>query len=146
MTTPGIDWIGSIRYETPKFRSHPHRTLLRVTPPKPPLPNTVVPPPFADAACCVSDKESRSTWGRLIAQLYEVHSLTCIRCGSPMRILALITEPEELRKILRHLVKIGRSPPGFDPALLNLQSCKIRGREKEIAVAMRKSLVDVVAY
>jgi hypothetical protein len=55
-----------------------------------------------------------------------------------MRILALITEPEELRKILRHLVKIGRSPPGFDPALLNLQSCKIRGREKEIAVAMRK--------
>ena len=36
-----------------------------------------------------------------------------------MRILAVITEPEEVRKILRHLVKIGRSPPGFDPASLN---------------------------
>jgi len=32
-----------------------------------------------------------------------------------MRILAVITEPEEVRKILRHLVKVGRSPPGLDP-------------------------------
>ena len=28
-------------------------------------------------------------------------------CGSSMRILAVITEPEEVRKILRHLVKVG---------------------------------------
>ena len=53
--------------------------------------------------------------------------------GSPMRILAVITGPEEVRKILRHpgcmaeqqpeaatrLVKIGRSPPGFNLASLN---------------------------
>ena len=38
--------------------------------------------------------------------------LTCSRCGSPMRILAVITEPEEVRRILRHLVKIG---PGGAP-------------------------------
>jgi hypothetical protein len=37
----------------------------------------------------------------------------------PMRILAVITEAEEVRKILRHLAKIGRSPPGFEPASLN---------------------------
>jgi hypothetical protein len=36
-----------------------------------------------------------------------------------MRILAVTSEPGEVRKILRHLVKIGRSPPGFDPASLN---------------------------
>jgi hypothetical protein len=35
-----------------------------------------------------------------------------------MRVLAVIPEPEEVRKILRYLVKNGRSPPGFDPALL----------------------------
>jgi hypothetical protein len=35
-----------------------------------------------------------------------------------MRILAVITEPEQVRKILRHLVKIGRSPLGFDLASL----------------------------
>jgi hypothetical protein len=63
----------------------------------------------------VSDQESCSTWARLISQVYEVDPLTCSRCGSPMRILAVITEPEEVKKILRHLVKIGRSPPGLDP-------------------------------
>jgi hypothetical protein len=71
----------------------------------------------------VSDQESRSIWARLIAQVYEVDPLTCSRCGSPMRILAVITEPEEVKKILRHLMKIGRSPPGWatpaDPTSLN---------------------------
>jgi hypothetical protein len=36
-----------------------------------------------------------------------------------MRILDVITEPEEVKKILKHLIKIGRSPPGLNPALLN---------------------------
>jgi hypothetical protein len=67
----------------------------------------------------VSDKESRSTWARLIAQVYEVNPFVCPCCSAPMRVLAVITEPQEVRKILRHLVKIGRSPPGFDPASLN---------------------------
>jgi hypothetical protein len=30
-------------------------------------------------------------------------------------VIAVITDPEELRKILLHLVKIGLSPPGLDP-------------------------------
>jgi hypothetical protein len=77
-----------------------------------------VQPYDAEAIYAVSDKESRSTWARLIAQVYEVDPLTCSRCGSPMRILAVITEPEEVRKILRHLVKTGRSPPGLDPTSL----------------------------
>ena len=42
------------------------------------------------------ESESRSTWAKLIAQVYEVDPLTCSRCGSPMRILAVITEPEEV--------------------------------------------------
>jgi hypothetical protein len=36
-----------------------------------------------------------------------------------MRVLAVITEPQQVRKILRHLVKIGKPPPGLDPASLN---------------------------
>jgi hypothetical protein len=72
-----------------------------------------------EAADSVFDRESRSTWARLIAQVYEVDPLVCPRCSAPMRILAVITEPDEVRKILRHLVKIGRSPPGFDPASFN---------------------------
>jgi len=68
--------------------------------------------------CPVSDKESRSTWARLIAQVYEVHPLICPRCSAQMRILAVITEPQEVRKILRHLVKIGRSPPVLDQSFV----------------------------
>jgi hypothetical protein len=67
----------------------------------------------------VSERESSCTWARLIAPVYEVDPLVCPRCSAPMRILAVITEPEEVRKILHHLVKIGRSPPGLDPASLN---------------------------
>jgi hypothetical protein len=64
----------------------------------------------------VAGRQARSTWARLIAEVYEVDPLTCPRCGSPMGILAVITEPAEVNKILRHLVKIGRSPPGFEPS------------------------------
>ena len=78
-----------------------------------------VQPYYEESAYSVSEKESRSTWARLIAQVYEVDPLICPRCFTPMRILAVITEPEEVRKILLHLVKIGRSPPGFNPASLN---------------------------
>jgi hypothetical protein len=72
-----------------------------------------------EAVTSISDKDCRSTWARLIAQVYEVNPLVCPRCSAPMRILAVITEAEEVLKILRHLAKIGRSPPGFDPASLN---------------------------
>jgi hypothetical protein len=72
-----------------------------------------------ESAYSVSDKEGRSTWAKLIAQVYEVDPMICPRCSAQMRVLAVITEPQEIRKILRHLVKIGRSPPGFDLTSLN---------------------------
>jgi len=40
------------------------------------------------------------------------------RCGSQMKLIAVITDPAEVGKILRHLVKTGRAPPGLDPSLL----------------------------
>ena len=43
----------------------------------------------------------------------------CPKCGSEMKVIAVIQETEEIRRILGHLVKIGRSPPGFDPVSLN---------------------------
>ena len=77
--------------------------------------------PSVPQSCC------RSAWARLIAKVYEVDPLACPRCSSKMRILAVITQPAEVKKILRHpsggalrrLVKIGRPPPGLDPAILN---------------------------
>ena len=35
-----------------------------------------------------------------------------------MKVIAVITDPQEVRKILRHLVKVGRRPPGLDPSFV----------------------------
>jgi hypothetical protein len=48
-------------------------------------------------------KELRRRWADLIRRVYEVDPLVCPRCRAPMRIIAVITEPEVIRKILRHL-------------------------------------------
>jgi hypothetical protein len=45
--------------------------------------------------------------------------LLCPRCGSEMRLIAVITDPAEVRTILRHLLKIGRAQPGLDASALN---------------------------
>jgi hypothetical protein len=66
----------------------------------------------------VSARESRAAWARLLAKVYEVDALRCPRCGSPMKVLAVITDPQQVRTILRHLVKTGAAPPGLDPASL----------------------------
>ncbi|MBA7470751.1 hypothetical protein ES707_06038 [subsurface metagenome] len=71
----------------------------------------------ADAPVCSAER--RAAWALLIAKVYEVDPMVCSRCGSPMRILAIITDPEELKKILRHLVKTGKPPPGLDTSSLN---------------------------
>ena len=67
----------------------------------------------------VSHAACRSAWARLIAKVYEINPLLCPRCGSEMRLIAVITDPAEVRTILHHLVKIGRSPPGLDASALN---------------------------
>jgi hypothetical protein len=36
-----------------------------------------------------------------------------------MKLIAVITNPAEVAKILRHLIKIGRAPPGLHPNSLN---------------------------
>jgi hypothetical protein len=36
-----------------------------------------------------------------------------------MKIIAVITDPAQVLRILRHLVKTGKLPPGLDPASLD---------------------------
>lgn len=52
-------------------------------------------------------------------KVYEAGPLTCPRCGKPMKVLAAITDPNQVLKILRHPIKTGKPPPGLDPASLN---------------------------
>ena len=67
----------------------------------------------------VCSAERRAAWARLIAKVYEVDPMICDQCGSPMRILAIITNPQEVKKILHQLVKTGKPPPGLDASSLN---------------------------
>jgi hypothetical protein len=62
----------------------------------------------------VGAKARRSAWARLIKKVYEVDPLICPRCGYDMRVMSVITDKAEVKKILRHLYKIGRAPPGVD--------------------------------
>jgi hypothetical protein len=36
-----------------------------------------------------------------------------------MKIIAVVTDPAQVLKILRHLVKTAKPPPGLDPASLS---------------------------
>jgi len=62
---------------------------------------------------------NKRAWARLLAKVYELDPFVCPKCGAEMKVIAIIEDPDELRRILRNLVKIGRSPPGFDPDRLN---------------------------
>ncbi len=77
----------------------------------------------------VASAESRASWARLTRKIYQGarrglrapdDPLVCKKCGSAMKILAVITDPDEVKSILRHLMKTGESPPGLDPASFQL--------------------------
>ena len=53
-----------------------------------------------------------SVWARLIAKVYEVNPLVCTKCGAEMKVVAVIMDSVEVEKILKHLAKTGKSPPG----------------------------------
>jgi hypothetical protein len=51
--------------------------------------------------------------------VYEVDPLICPKCGGEMRVVAFITEPPVIKKILDHLKerdRAGRAPPSLPPA------------------------------
>jgi hypothetical protein len=81
--------------------------------------DTIVKPEKEDIDISLSEKERSSAWARLLEKVYEIHAFTCPRCGSNMEIIAIIMNSGEIRKILKHLVKIGKCPPGLNPESLN---------------------------
>jgi hypothetical protein len=75
--------------------------------------------PLSDGDEEVAVDARKRAWARLLSTVYEVDPMVCPKCGADMKVIAIIEDPDELKRILRHLVKIGRSPPGFDPDRLN---------------------------
>ena len=61
----------------------------------------------------VKGSAKRSAWARLINKVYGINPLICEKCGSDMRIVAFIMEPEQIDRIMQHLIKQGRAPPAI---------------------------------
>jgi len=62
-----------------------------------------------------SHDTSRIAWAKLLARLGEEFPLECPACGGDIRLIAFITEPGPIRKILTHLGE-PLEPPPISPA------------------------------
>ena len=67
--------------------------------------------------CCDANQKPRShdtsriAWAKLIARMGEEFPLQCPACGGDIRLIAFITEPGPIRKILTHLGEPLEPPP-----------------------------------
>jgi hypothetical protein len=64
--------------------------------------------------CEVSGKASRQAWARLLNKIYEIDPFVCEKCGSDMKVIPIIQDVSEIKRILKHLKRIGRAPPGVN--------------------------------
>ena len=74
-------------------------------------------PPYEPELPQPKEKPRRTSylWAMLIARIYEALPLLCPRCGSPMKIIAFITDPASLSRILtiaNQVPQKPRQPPG----------------------------------
>jgi hypothetical protein len=58
----------------------------------------------------LSRRAANKRWAELIYRIYDVDPLTCDQCGGEMKILAFITDPTVIRKILQHRAKTSAEP------------------------------------
>jgi hypothetical protein len=71
--------------------------------------------------CCDANQKPRShdtsriTWAKLMARVGEEFPLECPNCGGDISLIAFITEPGPIRKILTHLGE-PLDPPPVSPA------------------------------
>ena len=72
-------------------------------------------PKEADGLSSAERRQMRQRWAQLIKRVYEVDPLVCERCGSTMRIISVILDPDVIKSILSHLkakgIAPGRGPP-----------------------------------
>ena len=71
----------------------------------------------ATQGCCDATQKPRShatsriAWAKLLARVGEEFPLECPACGGDIRLIAFITEPGPIRKILTHLSRVLQFTP-----------------------------------
>ena len=73
----------------------PAADLLATACPEPSLP--------IPSASAPSDYSTSYSWAELLRRVFEIDVLTCPTCGSRRRLIALISDPPVVRRILRHM-------------------------------------------
>jgi hypothetical protein len=58
---------------------------------------------------------TRTPWAQLLRRVFDVNALTCARCQAPLVLLALISAPKAIVRILEHL-GLPSLPPTIAPA------------------------------
>lgn len=58
-----------------------------------------------------SRSPSTYLWAMLLARIYEVFPLLCLRCGETMRIIGFITDVGCIQRILEHIGEPTYAPP-----------------------------------
>ena len=43
----------------------------------------------------------KKAWAGLLSKVYEIDPMVCSKCGSEMKVIAVIQEPAEINRILR---------------------------------------------
>jgi len=71
-------------------------------------------------------KPRRTAWAQLLRRVLHVDALACARCAAPMVVLAFISDPRVVKKILDHL-RLPSSDPPLAPARLPLQQMEMFG-------------------
>ena len=73
-----------------------------------------VPLPAPSVSAPASEYSTRYSWAELLRRVFQVDVITCPSCGSRRRLIALISDPPVVRKILRHL-GLAAEPPALAP-------------------------------
>jgi hypothetical protein len=74
-----------------------------------------LPPP--ELAGAHQPRRRKLPWAQLLMRVFFIDALSCPRCASPMVVLALLSDPPVVKKILRHLA-LPAEPPPLAPAIL----------------------------
>ena len=66
------------------------------------------------------------------SKVCEANPMVCSCCGSPMRVLAVTTEPQQVRKIPLHLIKTSKVAVGFHPRLPELKPLPLQAVDQSV--------------
>ncbi len=77
-----------------------------------------------DEAVTVTQAARRKAWARLLAKVYEIDVLQCPQCGGRMAVIAVIQDPEYIRKIIFCMENQSRGPPEAQQTIISPMGVK----------------------